>query len=223
MSLSGAERLSGTSVHGRSWHASRVLVFRHARIARRRERVRCLHCMYCAGRGCDYVGVGALTDALLNGFERQGRVLLGGDVTLRRVHQRASEAERSEIARIGRMAETATMRSMARTSDGNEQALVEIKAVDTSYPMLGKVRLAGGGEFVSAVHQKPGAVVAQSLLDRLQPQARRSDQTGQFLVPITVHSRVRAGQDHARAWRSGRGSWSRTRPWPPADWCNRER
>ena len=59
-------------------------------------------------------GVGALTGALLNGFAVQGRFLLGGDVTLRRVHRKATAAERAEIARLGQVSETATMRSMAR-------------------------------------------------------------------------------------------------------------
>ncbi|MGI9411269.1 MAG: ABC transporter permease, partial [Hyphomicrobiaceae bacterium] len=184
MSLSGAERLSGTSMFWRSWHASRVLVFAFREL---RAGVGGFAIFIaCIALGVAViVGVGALTDALLNGFERQGRVLLGGDVTLRRVHQRASTAERTQIAKLGRVAETATMRSMARTGDGEEQALVEIKAVDTSYPMLGNVRLAGDDEFASSVHQKSGAVVAQSLLDRLELKPGDQIKLGSSLVPIT--------------------------------------
>ncbi len=84
--------------------------------------------------------VGALTDALLNGFAAQGRMLLGGDVTLRRVHRRIDAGERAQISRLGQISETATMRSMARPLSGDDQALVEIKAVDQAYPLLGEVR-----------------------------------------------------------------------------------
>ncbi len=122
---------------------------------------------------CIALGVGvitavsALADALLNGFAAQGRMLLGGDVTLRRVHSRIDAGERAQIARLGQISETATMRSMARPLSGDDQALVEIKAVDQAYPLLGEVRLVGGGTFEQAVRAEGGAVVAQSLLDRL--------------------------------------------------------
>ena len=89
-------------------------------------------------------GVGALTDALLNGFAAQGRQLLGGDVAMRRVHQRASAKERAVMNRLGQTSELATMRSMARLPSGADQALVEIKAVDAAYPLLGGLRLQDG-------------------------------------------------------------------------------
>ncbi len=130
-------------------------------------------------------GVGALTDALLDGFARQGRVLLGGDVTLRRVHQRADTAERQVMAGLGRVAETATMRSMARLTSGDDQALVEIKAVDRAYPLLGAVELADGRDFDKAVRQTTGAVVAQSLLDRLGLAVGDRFRLGKLTLPIT--------------------------------------
>ncbi len=40
-------------------------------------------------------GVGAVTDALRGGFERQGEAILGGDVTLARMHARADAATRA--------------------------------------------------------------------------------------------------------------------------------
>ena len=38
---------------------------------------------------------------------------------------------------LGAVAETASMRSMARLPDGSDQALVELKAVDGAYPLYG--------------------------------------------------------------------------------------
>ena len=59
-------------------------------------------------------GVGALSDALKSGFEKQGALLLGGDVTVSRPHTRATVDERRWIDGFGRSSETATMRTMGR-------------------------------------------------------------------------------------------------------------
>lgn len=85
--------------------------------------------------------VGALSDALTAGLARQGEMILGGDVTAARTHMRATDEERSWFAARGRVSETATVRTMARTLDANEQALVELKGVDQTYPLVGSVRL----------------------------------------------------------------------------------
>lgn len=130
-------------------------------------------------------GVSALTDALLNGFAAQGRQLLGGDVVLRRVHQRATESEQAVMRRLGRTSEMATMRSMARLPNGADQALVEIKAVDAIYPLLGGLILHGGIEADEVLRKTNGAVVAPSLLDRLNLKVGDSIRLGRSAVPIT--------------------------------------
>jgi putative ABC transport system permease protein len=129
-------------------------------------------------------GVGALTNAMQNGFAAQGRQLLGGDVVLRRVHQRANEKERAIMAKLGRLSELATMRSMARLERGDDQALVEIKAVDALYPLLGGLRLAENKDVATALRQGLGAVVAQSLLDRLNIKVGDKIRLGRIAVPI---------------------------------------
>ncbi len=68
-------------------------------------------------------GVGALGDAMRAGFEQQGQTILGGDATLARTHTRAISAERAWLEARGRVSETATLRSMARTSDASDQTL----------------------------------------------------------------------------------------------------
>ncbi len=88
--------------------------------------------------------VGALADALRAGFAKQGETLLGGDVTFARMHVRATPEELGVINSYGRVSETATMRTMARTSDASEQALTELKAVDEAYPLSGKATLEDG-------------------------------------------------------------------------------
>lgn len=114
-------------------------------------------------------GVGALSDALRAGFETQGQVLLGGDVTLSRPHRQATAEERAWMAARGTLSETATMRSMARRLDGAEQALVEVKGIDGAYPLVGALRLAGEANTAAdaAIRRGPGAIVDPILLERL--------------------------------------------------------
>ncbi len=112
-------------------------------------------------------GVGALADALLTGFAREGRVLLGGDVLLRRVHARITPQERNALAQFGTVAETAAIRTMARTADGGDQTLAEIKAVDDGYPLLGTFALRSGKPLHDVIGADKTIVVAPSLLDRL--------------------------------------------------------
>ncbi len=64
-------------------------------------------------------GVGALADALRASFERQGEVLLGGDVTLSRPHKAAEGAERAWLMQAGsRQRDARRCAAMARRPDG---------------------------------------------------------------------------------------------------------
>ncbi|MBL8882031.1 MAG: FtsX-like permease family protein [Hyphomicrobium sp.] len=110
--------------------------------------------------------VGALGDALVAGFERQGRTILGGDMTFARMHTRATDAERSALGKLGTLSETAALRTMARRPDGQEQALIELKAVDSAYPLAGNVLLQEEGDFKADVAQG-GAVADAMLLEQL--------------------------------------------------------
>jgi len=112
-------------------------------------------------------GVGALSDGLRSSFERQGEVLLGGDVTMSRPHRRAMLEERAWMDARGRVSETASLRSMMRRLDGSDQALVEVKAVDRVYPLVGALRLQGMATVEDALFKGPGAIVDPILLERL--------------------------------------------------------
>ena len=80
-----------------------------------------------------------MSDALRAGFERQGEAILGGDMTVSRMHVRAVGSERAALEQLGRLSETATLRTMARHLDGSDQALAELKGVDAAYPLAGDV------------------------------------------------------------------------------------
>jgi putative ABC transport system permease protein len=110
--------------------------------------------------------VGALADALRAGLIRQGETILGGDVTFARMHVRATAAEQDVLRGLGRVSETATMRTMARRLDGSDQALVELKAVDAAYPLTGEVTVENAESFAQEITGN-GAIADAMLLERL--------------------------------------------------------
>ena len=86
------------------------------------------------------VGVGSVSHALSDGLAQKGSIILGGDVSLDLVQHEADDAQRRFMSEHGRLAEIALTRAMARKADG-EASLVDIKAVDRSYPTEGDVAL----------------------------------------------------------------------------------
>lgn len=82
-------------------------------------------------------GVNSVARAISAGVANEGQALLGGDVRFELVQREAAPAERSYFESLGTLAESISMRSMARLPDGSDQALVELKAVDGAYPLYG--------------------------------------------------------------------------------------
>jgi putative ABC transport system permease protein len=85
-------------------------------------------------------GVGSVAASLGEGLAREGRTLLGGDVAFSLIQREAKPDEVALLRSRGEVSVAATLRGMARTGDG-KLALVELKAVDNAYPMLGTVTL----------------------------------------------------------------------------------
>ena len=131
-------------------------------------------------------GVGALTDGLRSGFERQGERILGGDVTLSRAHKRAEPEERAWLAARGTVSETSTLRSMARTADGSDSTLIELKAVDAAYPLVGDVGFRDGVEIDAAIRRGTTAAVEPILLERLGLKVGDTIRLGALEVPVTA-------------------------------------
>jgi putative ABC transport system permease protein len=85
-------------------------------------------------------GIGSVAASLSEGLAREGRTLLGGDVAFSLIQREAKPAELAFLRSRGEVSVTGMLRGMARASDGR-LALVELKAVDGSYPMLGELTL----------------------------------------------------------------------------------
>jgi len=74
-------------------------------------------------------GVGSLASSLADGLARQGRIILGGDISFSLTQREATSRELDLMRAQGTVSTAATLRAMARLPDGSA-SLVEIKAVD---------------------------------------------------------------------------------------------
>ncbi len=114
-------------------------------------------------------GVGSVAASLGDGLAREGRTLLGGDVAFSLIQREAKPDEVAFLRARGQVSVAATMRAMVRTGDGR-LALVEIKAVDGQYPMVGELTLDPKLPVANALAERDGAygaAVDQTLLARL--------------------------------------------------------
>ena len=115
------------------------------------------------------VGVESLAGALDDGLGREGRVILGGDASFSLIHRRLSAAEQQFLESYGSLSTVATMRAMAR-AESDDAALVELKAVEPSWPRIGAAVLAPSMPLDEALSEKDGAFGAaaeEALLARL--------------------------------------------------------
>jgi putative ABC transport system permease protein len=114
-------------------------------------------------------GVGSVAASLGDGLAREGRTLLGGDVAFSLIQREAKPDEVAFLRSRGEVSIAATLRGMARTVDG-QFALVELKAVDNAYPMLGELTLDPKLPVADLLAERDGAFgagVDSTLLARL--------------------------------------------------------
>jgi putative ABC transport system permease protein len=114
-------------------------------------------------------GVGSVAASLSDGLAREGRTLLGGDVAFSLFQREAKPEEIAFLRARGEVSVIASLRGMARAADGR-LALVEIKAVDAGYPMLGQLSLEPNIPVTDLLAERDGAFGAaadQTLLTRL--------------------------------------------------------
>ena len=115
-------------------------------------------------------GVESLARALNDGLGREGRVILGGDASFSLIHRRLSPDEERFLERHGSLSTIATTRGMARAASG-DATLVEIKAVEPSWPRIGVAGFAPSISLDEALSEKDGAfgaAVEEALLARLK-------------------------------------------------------
>ncbi len=137
--------------------------------------------------------VGSLRAAVDDGLATNGRALLGGDLAIEGGTQPLPDALRAWlVARGGRVSAVVTMRSLLVAPSGDRQ-LIELKAVDAAYPLVGDVVLDPPMPLAEALD---GGVVADPLLlDRLRLQAGDTVRIGE--ASLMLRAAVASEPDHA--------------------------
>ncbi len=113
-------------------------------------------------------GVGSLAEGVDAALMADARALLGGDVELSFTHREATREQREHLGAQGEVSNVAEMRAMARGE--SRRLLVELKAVDRLYPLVGRVLIESGGDLAGALEQRDGvrgAAAERATLERL--------------------------------------------------------
>jgi len=131
-------------------------------------------------------GVGSLAASLNDGLAREGRVILGGDLSFVLIQREAKPDELAFLKSKGEVSQAASLRAMARAPSG-DATLVELKAVDNAYPLFGDTTLEPAGPLDAALAKRDGAygaVADPTLLARLdiKPGARISVGNTDFII-----------------------------------------
>lgn len=130
-------------------------------------------------------GIGSLTGMVRDGLARDARTLLGGDLDIRVSGNPATAAQERWLRDRARVSTVVSMRAMAALAPPNKdlalappensksrrRTLIELKAVDGAYPLLGTVELAPRLTLAEALKRDAsgrfGVAVERGLLSRL--------------------------------------------------------
>ena len=141
-------------------------------------------------------GVGSLSEGITGGIEKDARRLLGGDVAFRLLHRPATDPQRAYLNNLAVVSEVVEMRAMAQVDSGvnpgverrRGRTLVELKAVDDLYPLVGRLELFSGAALRGSLARKDeswGAVAEQNLLTKLGLKIGDSLRVGEASFVIT--------------------------------------
>lgn len=126
-------------------------------------------------------GVGSLREGIERGLAADGARILGGDISVQGGFQELPDTLRAWLRGRGAdISDVTGMRSMVIAASG-ERMLVELKAVDGAWPLVGTARFAPAGKLT------PGHVAAEQLVfDRLGIAAGDIVQIGRSKLPLAA-------------------------------------
>lgn len=107
--------------------------------------------------------IGTLTAAIEGELADRGQVILGGDLEVEVWQRSLDDEERAALAEYGTLSRGTRMQAMAVAGDA--AAPVELKAVDTRWPLYGTLTLEGGRRAGAPTGNQ--AWLAQGAMDRL--------------------------------------------------------
>ncbi len=84
-------------------------------------------------------GVNSVARSITQGIAEEGQQILGGDVAVSLVQQNLDDEQLAFLRSFGDVTKNSTLRAMGRLPDGSEQTLIELKAVDNTYPLFGEL------------------------------------------------------------------------------------
>ena len=154
------------TVSNTSWGLALTLARREIRGSIGRFRVFLIALML----GVTAIGaVGSIAASMRGGIALNSRLLFGGDIEASSTHKPVPAEMRQAMQGLGKMSSLVTMRAMLGTGDDTRpmRRLVNLKAVDNAWPMLGETQLEPAISIDAALglHDgKPGVVVNPGLL-----------------------------------------------------------
>ncbi len=144
--------------------------------------------------------VGSLREGIERGLQVEGRRLLGGDMEVQGGAQPLPAALRERLrARGAALSDVVQMRSMLVAPSGDRQ-LVELKAVDAAYPLVGETRTEPAGGLQTMLAERgalPGLVAEPLVLDRLG--VKHGDSVRLGLVTFEVRGALLSEPDRVAA------------------------
>jgi putative ABC transport system permease protein len=126
---------------------------------------------------CLALGVAAIaailsfSRAIEEGLRADAREILGGDVAVSLLYREASPEQMAFLRERGQFVRWIDSRAMARPpKPEGHTTLVQLKAVESAYPLYGKLELTDGGSLADALAKRDGvwgAVVEEAALRRM--------------------------------------------------------
>ena len=108
--------------------------------------------------------VGSVAESMRTGIGDNARTLLGGDLEISSRHTKVDETVFATASDFGTIASTIEMRAMLRNPANDERKLVELKAVDSAWPLIGAAKIEGASSLAEGL--TTGSVLLQPSLMR---------------------------------------------------------
>ncbi len=131
--------------------------------------------------------IGSFSAAARSGLLADASALLGGDLEVRLSQRPLNSEQRAFLNQQGLLSEVLELRTMAATLVGEQRALVELKAVDGSYPLYGQLPLEPAQSLDRALAGAGinfGALVEQSFLQRFAIEIGDQVQVGKAVFTV---------------------------------------
>ena len=108
--------------------------------------------------------VGSVAESMRTGIGDNARTLLGGDLEISSRHTAVDDTIFSAAQEFGKISSTIEMRAMLRNPSNQERKLVELKAVDDFWPLIGTPKIEGPASLAEGL--ATGSVLLQPSLMR---------------------------------------------------------